>query len=451
MEKIEAGLPTHGTKWTVWLASSILVLGVCSSTCLCADSDQPAWPRFLGPIAPNLEAEALPVHWSPNRNVAWRARIEGYGQSSPVVFGERIFVTSISGPMKEHCHVSAYSLRDGKRLWKQSFPAASRARNSGYISKAAPTPVVDATMLVAWFEAGNLIGLSHDGEVRWKRDLVSEFGKIDTRHGLGSSLVPYDDNVIVWVERETDPYLMAVDRETGETRWKVAGLGARTWTTPCLLPVGPETHLVLSASGILVGFDPRTGKRLWTLDGLTGNTVPSPQPIGSGQLLVGADVGDGDAPAGQVAKSNGVVEVSKNANGTYQVRYRWRSERATSSFGSPVADGQYCYLVNRAGVLFCLDLATGKERYAKRIGDSVWATPLIVGSRIYFFGKRGKTVVVRTGSRFEKLAENTLWEGGAAAAGTRPSSGRVLYAVAVAGDRLLVRTGSELVCLSKQP
>lgn len=437
--------------------TSLLLIG---SSSLIAD-DSGSWPAFQGRGATKLSAENLQLNWSKKNHISWRVKIPGYGQSSPVIFENRVYVTSVSGNRKETFHLTCFDLKTGKRIWKKDVAAASRVKKTNYVSKAAPTPIVDADGPIAFFESGNLVAFTHSGEIRWQKNLVKDYGPIVSKYGLGSSLARYDDSLILSMECDKDPYLLSVERKTGKVKWKVPGLGAATWSTPVLLPVGHGTHLVLSGSGLVVGFDPASGKRLWSLEGLSGNSVPTPYIVGNGKLLLGASdrAGDGPAPKTKPQNSNGLVEISKTDKGSYRVRFLWRAKRATSSFGSPVVAKDHAYFVNRSGVLYCLDLAKGQQIYTKRIGESIWATPLVAGDRIYFPGKKGTTTVVKTGPKFVKLAVNQI--GGKADVSfrkaivkeilqqrtTRPTT--TFYAIAAVNRSLILRSESVLYCIRR--
>lgn len=271
--------------------------------------------------------------------------------------------------------------------------------------------------------------------------------------------------VFVWIERQTDPYVLAVEKATGKTVWKVPGLGAASWSTPALLPVNMDKHLVLSGSGLLAGYDPKDGKRLWSFDGLSGNTIPTPQPCGDGQFLLGATLARGEEGAGKAAASNGIIRITKNEVSNFQVDFKWQCKRATSSFGSPIIHDGLAYFVNGAGVLFCVDAESGEEVYSERIGDSIWATPLAIGNRIYFAGKSGSTTVVEAGRQFRVLAQNRLWDSEGEATDSsknakqqsgdlRPAASeqkqRVQYAIATVPGRLLIRSGDAIHCISER-
>lgn len=407
------------------------------------------WTGFQGPLV-EVEASRLPVAWSPNENLQWSTEIVGYGQSSPVTWGDRVFVTSVSGAMKERGHISSFNLMTGKQEWRHDFDTASRAENNNYVSKAAPSPVVDDAGVICLFEGGNLLAMTHNGQVRWQQDLVVEYGPIESRHGISASLEQTTGSVFVWIERSNHPYLLALDKKTGKTLWKQSGLGVTSWASPRLIPFDSGFHLVLSGIGVLRGLDPETGEQLWQLDDIRGNSTPTPVPVGNGRFLIGATTGRGEADASKAAESNGLVGIEKSGDGRYTAKFIWRARKATSSFGSPVSHRGLAYFVNASGVLFCHDLVTGDEKYSQRIGSSIWATPIAAGDRIYLFGKNGDVSVIESGPRFRLLNVSSTWEQPSnspdkqSAPASRGVGSPVLYAVAVARNQLLIRSGDRL-------
>ena len=293
---LDFGRMPHRTR--VSHLSAVLVL--CTGSAVAADT----WPSFQngGQI---VVSTPVPRNWSAESDIAWSAAIDGYGQSSPVVWDGRVYVTSVSGPKKETCHVAAYSLADGKKLWQHDLKNPSPVESTGYVSKAAPTPAVDANGLVCFFEGGNLVGLTHEGKPRWERNLVAEYGAIDSRFGVSASVEQSDDAAYVWVERETEPYVLAISKKTGENLWKVSGAGSTSWASPRLVPVeGNRQHLVLSAVGHLIGLDPATGERLWAFNEIAGNSTPTPIPAGEGRFLIGGTTGQGGDAATKANESN---------------------------------------------------------------------------------------------------------------------------------------------------
>lgn len=399
-----------------------------------------SWPSFQNGGRVSLEIPAdRPQQLAPSTE-EWSAELPGSGQSSPIIWNETVYTTSATGPNKETYHVVAVSLADGNRLWTFDVPNPSPVEDGGYVSRAAPTAAADENGVVALFEGGLIVALSHAGELRWQRNLVEEFGSVASRHGLSASLEQTADLTFVWVERAEDPYLLGLEKQTGEIRWKIPGIGATSWASPRLIPVDGGRHLVLSAIGSLTGLDPASGERLWTLEGLSGNSTPTPVPLGGGRMLVGATDGRGESDAGGNARTNGVVEVRRTAEGGWQAEYVWRSAKATCSFGSPLAHRGQAYIVNRTGVVHCFDLATGELHYAERIPGSIWATPVGLGNSVMMFCKDGPQAVLAAGPEFQLLAATETPEAAADDSGTA----RTVYGIAVAGNAIVTREGDRL-------
>ena len=405
----------------------------CTATASAADQN---WTRFqnAGLSASNAPDRTGDVAVSP----AWEAPVQGYGQSSPVVWGDQVFLTSVSGNNKDTFHVAAYDLRTGEVGWSFDVKNATPTKSSTYVSRAAPTPAVDRESVFCFFEGGNLVCLDHSGKPQWQRNLVEDYGPISARHGLSSSVELSTELAFVWVERSEAPYVIAVDKKTGETRWKAAGAGATSWASPRLLDVDGGQHLVLSAIGSIRGIDVATGKLLWTVEGVVGNSSPTPTPVGKGMILVGATVGRGETGSGQAAKSNGVIKVAKQDDESWKADYTWRATKATSSFGSPAHHEGVAYFVNRSGVLFGLDARTGEELFARRIGDSIWATPIAVPGFIVFPRKDGVLAFVQAGREFKLASETPIFE--------EIPEASTLYATVIVGNHVLSRIGNRLVC-----
>lgn len=394
------------------------------------------WTSFQNGGSVELAGAALPRQWSTQSGVAWEAELPGLGQSTPLVADDRLFATSVSGDNKQVYHLVAIDLESGDRLWEKQFPNPSPEENTNYVSRAAPTGLVHDGGVIAAFEGGLLVSVDGQGELRWQRDLVTHYGPIPARHGLASSLEQRGTMAYLWVERSEDPYLLAFDKATGETVWKVDALEVTAWSTPRLVPTPWGDHLVCSGSGMLVGFDPETGQRLWQFDEISNNSTCTPMPVGQGRFLIGASDGRGEENAGSGAASNGLIEITSADGETFSATFLWRAEKASSSFGTPVAAAGSAWIVNRAGVLFQLDLQSGDQLEAKRVGSgSIWATPLVSDGHLYLFGQKGTTTVIDLADG-RPVADNPL-------AGDEET----LYAAVAAGPRLLFRFGSRLVAV----
>ena len=408
------------------------------------------WGKFQNGGQPYSAESKLPIEWSPEENIAWTADITGYGQSTPVIAHGLIVVTSTSGDNKDEYHVSAYDVESGKKAWEVTRKNPSPFKNSPMVSRAAPSAIATKTGFAAFFEGGLLLSLDGEGNVAWEQDLVAKHGKIEARHGLAASLEQDDQRLYVWVERSQDPYVLAVNPETGEQIWRAAGVGTTSWSSPRLVPVGDGAHLVCSASGKIVGLDPATGERLWEFDKISNNSSCTPMPVGNGQFLIGASDGRGAQTPGAAAESNGLVQITKHGEGSFVADYKWQAAKATSTFGSPVIAGDTAAIVTRAGVLYRLDLKTGEKVSAGRIdAGGIWATPIVSGDKLYIFGYKGTTSVVSLADGKE-IASNRCWDA-TGPGGKTPGfgGGNVLYAAAIAGDRLIIRRGDKMYAIGK--
>ncbi len=416
-----------------------LICAVCTSA-TSAYAEAPLWREFQNGGKPVFANADLPIRWSPEENIAWTADIEGYGQSAPVVAHDQIVVTSTSGDSKDSYHVSSFAIDTGKKQWQVNRKNPSSVDNTAMVSRAAPTAIATDDGFIDFFKGGVLIAVSPSGDVAWEQDLVQECGEIEARHGLSASLEQNDKDVFVWVERIEEPYVLALEKQTGEVQWKVPGVGSTSWSSPRLVPVGDGNHLVCSASGKIIGLDPVNGNRLWEFDDISNNTSCTPMPAGDGQFVIGASDGRGETEPGAAAASNGLIEITKQDNGAFTADYEWRSKKATSTFGSPVVAGDPVAIVNRTGVLYRLDLETGEQVAVGRTrAGGIWATPIVNGDVIYLFGYNGTTSVISLADGKE-IAENRCWEAGEGA----PGGGNVLYAATPAPPYLILRRGDKL-------
>jgi outer membrane protein assembly factor BamB len=430
------------------------------------------WPAFRGDGTSHTAARNLPLRWSGTENLAWRIGLPGYGQSSPIVWKDRVFVTAAEGPEKEKCIVLAADLKSGKTLWRKDFEASQKCAVDPSMSRAAPTPVADAEGIYVFFESGDLVGLTHDGRVRWQRSLVKDFGEIKTFHGLGGSLAQTDAAIFVLVEQWGQPsYLLAVEKKSGRELWKVERAQALSWTTPVIVPLDGKPVVLVSSNSSLACYDAATGRELWTHKGLVGNLIPSPV-VADGMVLVGAGEGGPGMDLRAVARSNCCLRLT-NKEGKPGCELVWQGKKAVLYYASPIVHRGFVYQVTRVGILYCLDAATGEEKYVQRLNNICWATPVAAGEHLYFFGKDGKTTVIEAGPQYRVVTINRLWsdEEHAArrtAAEKAPESqlpplpeqgkaelevmlkeivGDIVYGVAVVDGTFLIRTGTELYCV----
>ena len=359
--------------------------------------------------------------------------------------------------MKEEYHILCWQLSDGTLLWKHTLKNSVPAKSSLYVSRAAPTPATDGERVYAFFESGDVLALSMEGKPLWQRSLTKDYGAFEGNHGLGSSPVLTDDGVALLIDHSGPSYLISLSKEDGSTLWKTDRESRTSWSSPMLATLKAGEQIVCSSSGSLDGYDPNSGKKLWSVDELSGNTVASPLSYNGKIVLVGASSGRGEESEAGTTRTNAAIQVIKNSAGEMESKILWSTDKATSSFGSPVIHGGQAYWVNRSGVVYCLDAASGEVHYNKRLAESCWATPLAVDDRIYFFGKAGNTTVLQAGEEYKVLAENVLWSEEAEAEKPKdaadPASaifgGRTVYGVAAVNNSILIRTGNKLYCVRK--
>ncbi len=382
------------------------------------------WPGFRGNGSSTTNLTNVPLSWS-DGELAWSADLAGYGQSSPVIWENQVFVTSTGGSNKEQLFVEAFDLQTGALAWKREFAASQTAVEvTKMISQGAPTPATDEAGVYAFFESGDLVALDHAGETRWQRSLTKEYGNFIGGHGIGSSLVNAPEVLVLLVDHEGPSYLVAIDKSTGENAWKTERNPRVSWATPLFLEHDGVGQLVVSSNQELAAFRLADGEKLWWIDGVERNTVASPTT--NGEIIV---IGSSE-PQNSLA-----VTVGGRGNVT-ATHLKWRAKSVTTSFGSPLLVGDRAFFVNRAGALQSTNLADGSLQWERRLPASTWASPLATPQRLYFFCNNGHTIVLSRDCDADTppLAENVLTIG----------EGTKLYGFAVAPGRIVMRSGRKL-------
>lgn len=440
-----------------------MIQAIALALCLTA-ADGDRWPGFLGDGASQVDPASIPLEWSTEKNLAWTATVKGYGQSSPVIWGKQVIVTSVEGAMKENLHVTSFDLATGEQVWERVTKSNYLEKNSVYVSRAAPTPLVDETHVFAYFESGDVLALTHAGKPVWKKSLTAKYGAPQNRFGVSGSPVQVDDRIIVLVDDPGAAYLVALDKKSGDVLWKKDRTSRTSWSSPGVIRVDGQAQVVCSSAGSVDGYDPKTGEQLWSFADVGGNTATSPIDLGGGRFLVAASPGRQGDNAALAKKSNGLMVVRRDGE-KWKADFAWQNEQATPSWASPVAYQGNAYWINRVGAVFCLDMKSGKEIYTKRLKQSCWATPVGLGDHLYIFGKDGTTTVVRAGDKFEVVAENSLWSAEKPPVNNVPTaketteqrrqasamfSRPILYGAAIVNGRIVVRSGSQVFCIAKE-
>jgi outer membrane protein assembly factor BamB len=403
-----------------------------------------------------------------------------------------VYVTAVEGKNKEKCLVVALDAATGRRLWLREIAASQKGKNNVMSSRAAPTPAVDANGIYAFFESGDVVVLSHRGEVRWQRSLSRDFGAFDNPFGLAASVAQTEKAFVVLVEHKKAGYLVAFDKSTSKTLW-IANRSPRvSWASPVVARWKDRDLIVVSSSGAVTGYDAASGKVLWERTGLVGNTIPSATVVGDRILIGAGETGLKPDREGSI-RSNCCLKLTGSVEAPGCKR-AWEAKRALSDTASPLAYKGQAYFVTKAGIVHCLDLPTGEEKYSKRLPSPCWATPIGAGGHVYFFGKDGVTAVVKAGPTFEMVARNRLWTaedhqkrkaeaeklpenrvgppkgafppaGKVGGKGKEPPRGSkeafermiadavgdIVHGVAVTDRTFFVRTGTELICVRASP
>ena len=381
------------------------------------------WPGFRGDGSSLTLARNLPSIWE-DEDIKWSHQLEGYGQSSPVVFNNKIFITEVIGESKEKLGIHCLDLKTGKKVWSKLFDNKNLQKVSNYISKGSPTPCVDEYGVYCFFETGLLIALSHEGNIIWERSVTEEYGAFEGNHGVGTSLVQSSGHIVLLIDHSAEGYLLKIDKKTGKNSWKKNRKKRVSWSTPVIDTTISPNRIIISSNGVVEAINLEDGNQIWAFDGVQKNTIPSATLAGDVIL-----VGSSEKPSSIALPRNKKGLLSKE-------QVRWTAESATSSMSSPLVIDGKVYYVNRAGVVSCNDIKTGKKFWDHRLPSSCWATPVGVDGLVYFFCKEGSTVIMKNDSGEPKeVFKNKLDIKGP------------VYGVAVVHNMIIMRTGSRLFSL----
>lgn len=393
------------------------------------------WPQFRGPGGLGIStAKGLPVNWSSDKNLLWKIELPGAGASSPIVVGERLFLTCYSGygvpgqgkgdinRLKRH--VLCVNASTGKTLWKTDVPASlpesATVREHGY---AASTPACDGERLYVFFGKSGVFAFNLDGRQLWRADVGTQY------HGWGSAASPvlYKNLVIInaCVESES---LVALDKNTGKEVWRARGI-KESWNTPQIVTnTNAKSELVLAIAGKILSFDPATGQALWNCaTDIKWYMAPS---VTAQDGIIYA-IGGRSGVAALAVRSGGKGDVTS----THRL---WTGNKG-SNVSSPLFHRDHLYWVHESlGIAYCAEAKTGKIVYEERLPGATqfYASPILADGKFYYVSRTGRTFVLKAGPKFEQLAVNDL-------------SDRSTFdaSPAVAGSRLYLRSNRFLYCV----
>jgi outer membrane protein assembly factor BamB len=389
------------------------------------------WDRFRGPNGTGVAADKdVPVKWTAGDGVLWKAAIPGVGHSSPVIWGDRVFLQSASADGKARW-LLCLDAATGTERWKRAAPG-TRARTHTRNTLASSTPAADGERVYAVFWDGrdiNLCAYDFQGKLLWQRDL----GGFTSQHGAGLSPVVYGGKVFLNNDQDGSAVLLALDARTGKTAWQAPRTAFRTcYSTPFVREKADGAELVVASTAGITGYDPATGAENWNytwgFNGMALRTVASPVAAGG---LVFANGGDGSGARHTIAvRLGGKGDVT----GTHLA---WeKTQKSLPYVPSLLASGDHVYLVNDFGTAACLVARTGAEVWSKRLGGGVSASPILVDGKIYAAAEDGSVYVFKAATTFALLARNTVGE-------------PVVATPAVADGRLFIRGREHLFCIGK--
>ncbi len=427
----------------------LLVMGGRASP-LCAEN----WPQWRGPRGTGISREtSVPVFWNEDREIAWRCPLPEWGNSTPAIWDDSVFITSHTEDNRLLLlHIGA---RSGAILWTQQVgsDAAPRGavergqqRFSALHNLASPSPVTNGKVVVVHFGNGDLAAYDFSGGQLWKRNLQADYGAYTVWYGHANSPVLFDDLVISVClqdaladlrDEPTESYLVAHDLTTGRQRWKTSRMTgapaeeADAYTTPLLVSVGGQPQLVVMGGNQLDAYDPRTGKQVWRLPGLIGGrTVTTPTVLddtifatrGKGKPLIAV-------PLVAPLPSSECLELTRR-------NIAWMASEGTPDTCSPVAHSLLLFTITDDGIARCYDTLTGGQKWKKRLAGQYRASPVIVEGRVLFLNTTGTCTVVSASSRFDKLVENQL-------------NDTTLASPAIAHQHIYLRGHKTLYCIGR--
>ncbi|MBT4864898.1 MAG: PQQ-binding-like beta-propeller repeat protein [Planctomycetaceae bacterium] len=394
------------------------------------------WPQFRGPGGRGVSHETdIPLKWSNTENIAWKTNIPGEGWSSPVVFGDRVFVTTATQDGVS-CHAICIDRKTGRVLWNtevvQQTPRKKRRENS----YASPTPVADDDRVYVVFGDGSVAALDMDGSVLWTNREI----KFYSHHGLGASpilddgrlIMPFDgssdgeNNRVGWKIPWDKGVVMAYDSETGGVAWRGRrGLSRLAHVTPAVLGTGKSRRILSNAGDVVQAFDPAGGKLLWSVYSKGEGVTPS-LITGGGLIFTSSGF---EAPTIRAIRPGGKGDVTKT-------HIAWEQKKGVPTLASLLYLEPHLYAITADGVVACFQGKTGELVSQNRVGGKHWASPIYADGHIYFVNEEGLTTVIKASPKFEIVARNNIPE-------------HTQATPAISQGQIFLRTAGKLYCIGK--
>lgn len=436
---------------------ALLVSGAARAVPQDAAPEDAGWTRWRGPLGTGVAPGANPpVEWSEEENIRWKVAIPGLGASSPIVWRNRIYLTTAvktektgaeerpaqprrgggfmnrARPTKIHQFlVLAFDRRNGAVVWRTEVKEAV-PHEAGHqtATQASNSPLTDGEHIYAYFGSRGLYCLDAQGKIKWSKT----FGLMRTAMGFGEGSSPalYGNTLVVNWDQEGDSFVVALDKRNGEELWRKARDERTTWATPLVAEVDGRPQIVIPAPKLSRGYDLESGEQIWACGGMTANCIPSPV-FGDGIVYLMSGFRGSSMQAIRLSGATGDIDFSDS--------YVWDHRRGTSYVPSALLyDGYLYFLRLNNGVLSCLDAKTGNVHYeGQRMAGmrTIYASPVGAAGRVYLTSRSGTTKVIKLGPEYEELATNELDDEFDASA-------------AIVGDELFLRGRNNLYCIARQ-
>lgn len=405
----------------LWLA-----FGACPAGAARGASPAQDWPQYRGPQGLGVSEErGLPTAWGARSGVRWKKPLPGPGHSSPVVWGERVFLTAYAPPKGAGAGrllTLCVDRRTGETLWEREVSVKQVERVGGANAPASPTPVTDGRRVYVFFGSFGLVCFDFDGGKVWEAPI----GPHPSEWGSASSPVLYGPLLILNYTADAEGFLLAVDKETGRPVWRTRhAQPEHSFATPLIWKTAGGDYVVAFDSGHLKGFDPKDGREVWRVGGMPKGVAPT--PVAAHGLLYAASN----------SQPNFIVAVRPGGRGDItRTHVAWRHDKGVISVPSPVAVGEYLYALRDGGVMTCLDAKTGAVVWQHRLParGNYFASPVAGDGKIYVVNEEGEVAVVAARPVYELLAANSMGE-------------RTMSTPAISRGEIFIRTDEHLYCV----
>jgi outer membrane protein assembly factor BamB len=422
------------------------------------------WPQFRGPGASGVDQSMpLPIHWNfeTGENVAWRTEIPGLAHSSPIIWKDRIYLTTVTGGKgdlkvglygeigaandngPQVWRVLALDKNSGKIVWdKEGHRAVPRVQRHTKATHCNSTPATDGTHIVTYFGSEGLFCFDSEGALLWQKDLGpmdSGFFMVPSAQwGFASSPVIFDGKVVVQCDVQTNSFLALLNIEDGREIWRAPRKDVPTWSTPTIARIaGGQTGILVNGWHQNGAYDFLTGREIWKLDG--GGDIPVPTPVLGDSVAFFTSAHGRFRPMSAI-RLDAVGDITPKEVGATNAAIIWSHARQGNYMQTPILVGNFLYGCNDAGVLTCFDAKTGAIQFSERLtssGQGFTASPVSDGRHLYFPSETGNSFVVKAEPKFSVVATNSLGE-------------TCMSSPAISDGQLLFRTRSHLVCLRQK-